>query len=67
MSVRSGEKAGALSDELEADVAALLIELAVANRDELVENDWPDDSVGDVLRKTMLQAGFEDVLPPTGE
>lgn len=53
-----------LRDELESGVSALLIDLAIAHRDELVGSDWPPDSIGDVLTNTLLRAGFEDATPP---
>jgi hypothetical protein len=55
----------ALLDELEGGVAALLLELAVAVREELNEREeWPIDTVGDVLSR-MLEASELSVGIPT--
>ena len=54
-----------LMDELEGGVSALLIDLAIANRDELLDNEWPADSVGDVLKNTLLRADLVDAVPPS--
>lgn len=50
----------ALRDELQQGVAAVLLELAVALRTELEDgSDWPADSVGEVLLRTLATAGRE--------
>ncbi|WP_350274844.1 hypothetical protein [Kribbella sp. HUAS MG21] len=55
----------ALVDELTHGVAVLLLELAVAHRDELSDRDiWPADSVGEVLSRCLAQAG--DLREPSG-
>jgi hypothetical protein len=54
-----------LNDEFEADVAALMIDLAVENRDDLLANEWPVDSVADVLKNTLLRANLADAVPPS--
>lgn len=54
----------ALTDELESSVSALLIDLAIAHRDDLLQNEWPVDSIADVLKNTLLRADLEDTMPP---
>jgi len=55
----------ALYDELESAVAALMIELAIYERDQLVEGVWPTDSVGDVLQRTLGRSGLADAVAPS--
>jgi hypothetical protein len=56
----------ALLDELQAGVAALLLELALQLRTELSERDeWPPDSVGDVLARTVAASPLRVVAPPS--
>lgn len=56
----------ALLDELQAGVAALLLELALHLRTELEEReDWPPDSVGDVLTRTIVASPLHVVAPPS--
>lgn len=57
----------ALTDELEAGVAALMIELAVENRDDLLANDWSVGSVGDVLKNTLIRANLADANAPSAQ
>jgi hypothetical protein len=48
-------------------VAELLLELAIQLREDLGErDDWPPDSVGDVLRRMLHAAKLEAMVPPTG-
>jgi hypothetical protein len=55
----------ALVDELAHGVGVLLLELAVAHREELSDRDvWPADSVGEVLSRCLTQAG--DLNEPSG-
>jgi hypothetical protein len=54
-----------LSDDLEAGIAALIIDLAILNREELLETDWVPASVGDVLKNTLRRAGLVDAAPPS--
>ncbi|MGA4993733.1 hypothetical protein [Nonomuraea bangladeshensis] len=55
----------ALLDELQAGVAALLLELALHLREELAEREeWPPDSVGDVLARTLAASPLHLVAPP---
>ncbi|WP_395307507.1 hypothetical protein V4U86_19070 [Mycobacterium sp. AMU20-3851] len=54
-----------LIDELESGVSALLIDVAIANRDELTGKDWPIGSVGDVLKNTLLRANLADTMTPS--
>lgn len=61
----TGETKRILNDQLEAGIAELLIELAILNGDELLASDWPADSVGDVLKKTLARADLLDATPPT--
>jgi hypothetical protein len=50
----------ALCEELEAGVAMELLEIAALMRDEInSRDDWPPDSVGDVLSRTLNGAGRE--------
>lgn len=52
----------ALLDELEAGVAMLLLEIAVGAQEDLAErDDWPPDTVGDVLRRMLDAAGLNVV------
>ncbi|GAA4923870.1 hypothetical protein HD597_011206 [Nonomuraea thailandensis] len=56
----------ALLDELQAGVAALLLELGLHLRAELAERDeWPPDSVGDVLARTISVSPLHLVTPPS--
>ncbi|MEU8003157.1 hypothetical protein AB0B66_18520 [Catellatospora sp. NPDC049111] len=56
----------ALLDELQAGVAALLLELALHLHAELAErDDWPLDSVGDVLSRTVAASPLSIVVPPS--
>ncbi|TLP62016.1 hypothetical protein [Microbispora triticiradicis] len=56
----------ALLDELQAGVAALLLELALHLRAELSEREeWPPDSVGDVLERTLAASPLPLVAPPS--
>ncbi|WP_250031663.1 hypothetical protein [Paractinoplanes maris] len=58
----------ALLDELEAGVAALLLEIALSVREDLIEReDWPPDTVGDVLDRTLEISGLELIPPSTGQ
>lgn len=55
----------ALLDELQAGVAAMLLELALHLRTELDEREeWPPDSVGDVLARTLAASPLHLVAPP---
>ncbi|TYB58918.1 hypothetical protein FXF51_35935 [Nonomuraea sp. PA05] len=55
----------ALLDELQAGVAALLLELALHLRTELAEREeWPPDSVGDVLARTLAASPLHLSAPP---
>jgi hypothetical protein len=55
-----------LLDELQAEVAALLLELALYLRSELAERDeWPVDSVGDVLARVVASSPVMPVAPPS--
>jgi hypothetical protein len=54
----------ALLDELEAGVTAILLELAIDMRTELAEQEWPLDSVGDVLGRILDASGLADVALP---
>ncbi|MEH0818544.1 MULTISPECIES: hypothetical protein [unclassified Micromonospora] len=54
-----------LLDELQAGVAALLLELALHLRDELAEREeWPPDTVGDVLARTVAASPLPAAAPP---
>jgi hypothetical protein len=56
----------ALLDELQAGVASLLLELALHMRDEIGERDeWPVDSVGDVLARTLHSSPLAVAVPPS--
>lgn len=56
----------ALLDELQAGVAGLLLELALHLRDDLGERDeWPVDSVGDVLSRTLTASPLSATAPPS--
>ncbi|MFI7053295.1 hypothetical protein ACIBLB_14670 [Streptosporangium canum] len=56
----------ALLDELQAGIAALLLELALHLRAELSEREeWPPDSVGDVLARTVAASPLHVVAPPS--
>lgn len=56
----------ALLDELQGGVAALLLELALNLQPELAERDeWPLDSVGDVLARTIAASPLQLVVPPS--
>ncbi|NUW43286.1 hypothetical protein [Nonomuraea rhodomycinica] len=55
-----------LVDELQAGVATLLLELALHLRAELAEREeWPPDSVGDVLARTIAASPLHVVAPPS--
>lgn len=55
-----------LLDELQAGVAALLLELALHLRTEIAERkEWPPDSVGDVLARTLGASSLLVVAPPS--
>jgi hypothetical protein len=55
-----------LLDELQAGVAALLLELALHLRDELAEREeWPPDSVGDILSRTVAASPLSAAAPPS--
>ena len=58
----------ALCDELEHDVAIVLLELAVLLREDLADRDvWPPDTVGEVLARTLMVAERTTNLPsPSG-
>ncbi|WP_051760522.1 hypothetical protein [Herbidospora cretacea] len=56
----------ALLDELQAGIAMLLLELALHLRAELMERDeWPPDSVGDVLGRTLAASPLHSLAPPS--
>lgn len=56
----------ALLDELQAGVASLLLELALHLREELSEREeWPPDSVGDVLKRTLAATPLSVTTPPS--
>jgi hypothetical protein len=56
----------ALLDDLEAGVSALMLELALNLRDELEERDeWPVNSVGDILLRLLASSGVSTVAPAT--
>ncbi|WP_203884748.1 hypothetical protein [Planotetraspora kaengkrachanensis] len=56
----------ALLDELQSGVAALLLELALHLRTDLSEREeWPPDSVGDVLARTLAASPLSVVTPPS--
>jgi len=56
-----------LMDQLEEDLAALMLELALEMKEELMSQEWPDDSVGDVLGRLLPQASARGLRqPPTG-
>src|SRR5690606_38919204 len=56
----------ALLDELQAGVAELLLEIALHLRTELAEREeWPPDSVGDVLSRTLAASPLHVVTPPS--
>ncbi|GAB4105906.1 hypothetical protein GCM10028790_49250 [Micromonospora taraxaci] len=56
----------ALLDELQAGVASLLLELALHVRDDLADRDeWPPDSVGDVLYRTLAALPLSVPAPPS--
>jgi hypothetical protein len=55
----------ALLDELEAGVAMLMFEIALNLREELAEReDWPTDTVGDVLSRLLEQSDLNLAVPP---
>jgi hypothetical protein len=58
----------ALCDELEQGVAAVMLELAVLVRDELIDREeWPPETVGDVLSRTLAAAEqTAELRAPTG-
>lgn len=58
----------ALVDELSHGLGSLLLELALAHRDELEDRDgWPADSVGDVLKRCLVQAlATGEIHEPSG-
>ncbi|GLY31599.1 hypothetical protein [Kineosporia sp. NBRC 101731] len=54
----------ALCDELQAGIAALMLELAVRERDDLLDRTWPSDSVGEVLSRLLINSDLvKDVYP----
>ncbi|KAB1108217.1 hypothetical protein [Micromonospora aurantiaca] len=56
----------ALLDELQAGVAGLLVELALHLRDDLADRDeWPPDSVGDVLSRILADVPLSITAPPS--
>jgi hypothetical protein len=56
----------ALMEELEAGIAALLLEIAVHAREEVNERvEWPADSVGDVLSRVLSASGVRLSEPST--
>jgi len=55
-----------LLDQLEAGVAALLIELALDAREELTERDWPTGSTGEVLGSYLKVAAKLGLEFPSG-
>jgi hypothetical protein len=56
----------ALVDELHAGVAAMLLELALHLSEELREREqWPADSVGDVLARTLAVSPLSGSAPPS--
>jgi hypothetical protein len=58
----------ALLDELESGVAALLLELSVAVREELDEREeWPVDTVGDVLSRLLEASQLSIGVPTTAQ
>jgi hypothetical protein len=58
----------ALLDELESGVAALLLELSVAVREELDEREeWPVDTVGDVLSRLLDASQLSIGIPTTAQ
>jgi hypothetical protein len=55
----------AILDELEAGVAALLLEMAVMVQDEIDDRpDWPADSVGEVLGRLLNASRLTGVPTP---
>ena len=57
-----------LIDELESGLAVLLLEIAVQMRAELLEREeWPADTVGDVLWRIIDSAGVSLEAPSTPE
>jgi hypothetical protein len=58
----------ALCDELEHGVAMMLLELAIMLRADLADRDnWPPDTVGDVLSRTLAAAEQSNLVPaPNG-
>ncbi|MBB5965371.1 hypothetical protein [Planomonospora venezuelensis] len=55
-----------LLDELQAGIATLLLELALHLRSELSEREeWPPDSVGDVLARTIAASPLSITTPPS--
>ncbi|GAA0403511.1 hypothetical protein GCM10009541_53350 [Micromonospora gifhornensis] len=56
----------ALLDELQAGVAGLLLELALYLREDLGDRDeWPPDSVGDILSRTLASSPLSTSTPPS--
>jgi hypothetical protein len=55
----------ALLDELESGVAGLITEIAIHLQEELRDNVWPSDSVGDVLSRVLHV--WRSTVPPTPE
>jgi hypothetical protein len=56
----------ALLDDLQAGVAALMLELALHLRAELSEREaWPPDSVGDILARTLAASPLQVAVPPS--
>jgi hypothetical protein len=57
----------ALCDALYGDLAMLMLEIAVRERDELMERTWLADTVGQVLLGLLVNSGLEhDVFPDSG-
>jgi hypothetical protein len=54
-----GETELLLFGGLEEQVAQLLLTLAIESRDEVLAGEWPLDSVGDVLTRTLLHSGLD--------
>jgi hypothetical protein len=48
-----------LFEGLEEQVARLLLEVAVDQHEEVMAADWPTDSVGDVLKRTLVHSGLD--------
>ena len=68
--VRGGKdkRQQALLDELEAGMAMLLLEMALNLREELMErSEWPAETVGDVLLRTLDASGLSLSVPPAAQ